>query len=407
MIRLLIYIFPAVVDMILGAIMFLTTVRMAESGASATAVTLLMTTWSLVYMICAFTLSKFITHRNAAWLNIASGIILAFACIGFILIPNINVMYLLIVVVAIANAMFFAPFQIFMKAVEKNQTSGIVRSTALYTFAWSSGIAMGPFVTGYLWTKAGWNLCHTLNALLAILTAIGIHCLKHYADEDTQESDNIRKDNELADNEQLQLPRTECAHNEYDNAPDLAWLAWIGAGMGIFVIMIVRGILPVTGVSLKIPRPQLGIIFALISITQALVGLSFIKSKIWMFRIKPIIIFGIIGSASLFGFAFAKTLFFLYISAICLGVYSGSIFFYFVFHSLVHPTKAPKYIAINEAVVGLVGIIGPLIGGLLVDNFNLPTAYVFGALTISSAMIFKSIIHHRKSFVPNATKCSD
>lgn len=397
MMRLLIYIFPAVVDMVLGAVMFLTTVRMAESGASATAVTLLMTTWSFVYMICAFALSKLITSRNAAWLNIASGMILAIACMGFIVIPDIRIMYLFVVVVAIANAMFFAPFQIFMKAVERNQSSGIVRSTALYTFAWSSGIAMGPFVTGYLWTRAGWNWCHILNATLAVLTSIGIYCLKHYAhpeDEDIRINDDNSSDSyRQSQSEQL----VEC-QDEYAQAPDLAWLAWFGAGLGILVIMIVRGILPITGVSLEIPRPRLGIIFALISMTQAIVGLSFIKSRIWMFRIKPIIIFSLFGAVSLLGFAYAKSLFPLYLSAICAGVYAGAIFFYFVFHSLVHPTKAPKYIAINESVVGLAGIIGPLIGGLIVDSFNLSTAYIFGSAVILLAGIFKAIIHYRNSF---------
>ncbi len=391
MIRLLIYIFPAIMDMVLGSVMFLTTVRMAQSGASATTVTLLMTTWSFVYMVCSFSLSRIITSRNAAWLIIASGLIIAGDSLGFILVPGLYQMYLLVVIVAIANAMFFAPFQIFMKAVEQGRPAGVVRSTALYTFAWSTGIALGPFISGYLWTLAGWNWCHLVNICFALLTVIGIFLLKHHAQPDGQRASSISEKQPASGDES-----TINEFDEYANMPDLAWLAWVGAGLGIFVIMLVRGILPMTGVSLKIPRPQLGTIFALISMTQAIVGLSFIKGKMWMFRVKPIIAFGIVGLLGMIGFAFARHLYFLYISAICLGVYSGAIFFYFVFHSLVHPTKAPKYIAINEAVVGLVGIVGPLFGGLIVDHFSLTTAYLAGAIIIAGAMIFKANVHHRK-----------
>ncbi len=400
--RLLIYVFPALVDMILGSVMFLTTVRMAESGASATAVTLLMTVWSFVYMLCSFFLSRVITSSNAIWFIVFSGVILACVCLGFIVLPNINLMYLLIVIVAIGNAMFFAPFQVFMKSVENGESGkseGIVRSTALYTFAWSTGIAMGPFITGYLWKQAGWNVCFFVNASFALLTSVGIFLLNRYARCSGSVGEGISR----FDSSQVECCSDQAdiadvgSTDEYRDAPDLAWLAWFGAGVGILVIMVVRGILPVTGVSLHIDRPELGIVFALISMTQGIMGLSFIKSRVWMFKIKPIIFFGLIGAGSLFGFAFAKSLLCLYVCAVCLGVYSGSIFFYFVFHSLVHPTKAPRYIAINEAVVGLVGIIGPLVGGVLVDGLGLSSAYIFGGLMILGAMIFKSVIHYRNA----------
>jgi predicted MFS family arabinose efflux permease len=82
-------------------------------------------------------------------------------------------------------------------------------------------------------------------------------------------------------------------------------------------------------------------------------------------------------------------------AAACFGVYSGSFFFYFVFHSLVHPEHAGKYISINEAVVGLAGIAGPLIGGLLAANLSLATPFLLSAGMILAAIGIQAAIHAR------------
>ncbi len=380
MFRFLIYLFPAMMDCVLGAVAFLTTVRMAESGASATKVSLLLTIWSAIYMIGAFALSRIITSQNADKLTIMGAFLLVIVSLGFVIFPHIAMMYVLMVFVAISCALFFAPFQIFMKTVESHYPAGIVRSTALYTFSWSTGIALGPFIAGVVWSRFGWSLPHVINATFAFMTAIGIIILRGYVKPSSAKSSNITVSN-----------------SGYEDRPDFAWLGWLAAGAGIFVVMMVRAILPITGVALSVPKAKLGTVFMLISLTQGLVGLSFIKSKFWMFKVKPIVFLSLFGLLGLLGFAFAESTIFLYISAIGLGIYSGMIFFYFVFHSLVHPEKAPQYIAINESIVGLVGIMGPFAGGLVVDILGLRFAYLLGGMIILFACIFKSTIHYRCS----------
>jgi len=52
-----------------------------------------------------------------------------------------------------------------------------------------------------------------------------------------------------------------------------------------------------------------------------------------------------------------------YCGAAAYGVFSGAIYFCLVFHSLVHPTRSAHYVAVNEAVVGVANITGPVLGG--------------------------------------------
>ena len=47
----LIYVFPAVMDMVLASVLFLTTVWAAQNGASPSQVANLITAWSVVYMV--------------------------------------------------------------------------------------------------------------------------------------------------------------------------------------------------------------------------------------------------------------------------------------------------------------------------------------------------------------------
>jgi predicted MFS family arabinose efflux permease len=80
---------------------------------------------------------------------------------------------------------------------------------------------------------------------------------------------------------------------------------------------------------------------------------------------------------------------------ILFGVYSGSFFFYLVFHAIAHPVRSARYVAVNESVVGIGGILGPLIGGGLSDRFG----FAFSACACTTVLLaitaFQAVIHRR------------
>lgn len=369
------------IDMVIGTVIFVCSVRMAESGATPVAVTAVLTLNSLVYMSSTQLVGRLVSPRNAAGMLIATSLFMTLISAAFIAIPGLKTMYVLIIFQAIALAFFFTPFQVFMKAVDGHREGGIVKSTSLYTFSWSMGMAMGPFISGYLWVAAGWQWCYVVNGLLALMTAIGVFCLKHHAQTDeTNNRENVEPSERA---------------RAYSRMPNLAWLGWICSGAGCVAWSLIRGFFPVTGAYLEIPKPDQGVVMALVLGAQAFSGLFLYKSRIWMYQVWPAALFGITGMTGLLLFALARTTATFYIASILFGAYAGAFFFYLVFHSISHPSRSARYIATNETVVGLAGIIGPFSAGFIAQRTTYSMPYIIAMLLIALALILQVVVHIR------------
>ena len=128
-----------------------------------------------------------------------------------------------------------------------------------------------------------------------------------------------------------------------------------------------------------------------------------------MFRPWPIAGFAVFGLIGLTGFCVSLLpavngvevltvplrIFGLYASTACYGVFSGSFFFALVFHSLVHPHHSARYIAINETVIGICGIVGPVIAGVLADKFGFAAFPSVLIALVTGATVLQFIILKR------------
>ena len=374
MTRFLIYLFPALMDMALMTVIFVATRRLAEGGASATVAMAAPAAWAGAYMIVCPIVGRLVTSRNAAWMLVGSGLVMSALGGACILMPQTWGIFLLMIALAVTTAGFFVPFQVFMKAVEQDRPEGVVRSTAIYTFSWSMGIAAGPFVSSYVWTRYSWQWCHAIEIVVGLAVAIGIVLLRHHS----------RKQPSVPG-----VPSQPVA-NGYRDLPNLAWLGWIAGGAGCLSVAVVRALLPATG---TISREEAGTLIAVFSAVQAIVGLCFLKGRYWMYKPWPVGILGAAGVAGLSLFAGTHQTAGLYLAAVCYGVYCGGIFFYLVFHSLVHPQRHAQYVSINESIVGLTGIVGPLAGGFIADHHGFSMPYVVCAIVVLGGVALQVIVH--------------
>ena len=85
----------------------------------------------------------------------------------------------------------------------------------------------------------------------------------------------------------------------------------------------------------------------------------------------------------------------LYASVMCYGVFSGSFFFGLVFHSLVHPHRSARYVAVNETIVGICGVMGPIMAGALADSFGFAAFPAVLTAMIASVTILEFIVLKR------------
>lgn len=394
-IRLLIYLLPAVIDAVIAQLLFVNAVRAARMGSSALGVAGVVTAWSVVYAVTNPLIGRRVTSRNAARMMIGACLGLALTSTLFIFAPSLPAMYALVSLSGVATAFFFAPFQVFMKAVDTAGGRPLRSSAGLYTFAWSMGFAVGPFISGFLMELgasqtrlAGWQIAYVLGCITALLCAGGILRLKHLVEEDSQPTDAGAS------------PAPTPAHAGEPGMPDLAWLGWVVGGVGTVALTMIRGVFPARAVTfLHLPPSVQGTYFFLMSMTQGLAALALIRSRWWMYQPAPALLFGLAGAAGAVLTGWGAAPLTLYCAGICFGVYSGSFFFYLVFHALAHPENGPRNVTWNEMVVGIGGILGPTVGGLLGDSLHIRAPYGAAAGLVLAAALFQAFMHAR------AAKC--
>jgi MFS family permease len=382
MLRAIIYLFPALADLLLGSFFFITTVRMAESHASAMAVSGLITVWGATYMIFCPLVGRIVTPTNCVRMMVSSCAAMACCAAAFVVFQQLAVLYVIMAAFGAVVAFFFPPFMVFMKAFESTRGHGPAYSAAVYTFAWSLGLATGPFLAGYIWTTAGWQWVCVMDILLACGAGIGIFALRAHAHNApaSRETPAAALGRPLPD---------------YSRMPDLIRLAWLGVGVCMLVIAAVRGLFPSSAAFYSVSKAAQGNTLALIYLAQAAVALLLANGRTWMYRPLPVATFGLVGLAGLvlFGLAHSPALY--YAAAVCAGVYGGASCIYLAFHALVHPSRTGRYVGINEAIVGFTGIIGPAAAGLLADNTTVSVPYFAAALLVGLAVVLQVVVHSR------------
>jgi predicted MFS family arabinose efflux permease len=278
---------------------------------------------------------------------------------------------------------------VFMKAVDQEHESpSVVRATALYTLSWSSGAAAGPFVAGVAWSLTGaWQYGYVYSGASALAVSVGVLTLRRY----TRSRHGIRRQHAAST-----PPPNQTSHDQnYTHLPDLAWLGWVGSGAGMLCFFLINGMFPVTANHWLLPKDQQGMVMALMLSTQALTGLLLGLGRFWMYRRLLVAMFGLCGAAGLVLYAFGQSLEMFCLAAVCFGMYSGSFFFYLVFHAIIHPHRSARYVSINEAVVGVCGFVGPMAGGLLADAKGLAWPYLAAVGLIAVGVPLKVLIHTR------------
>lgn len=382
-----IYIFPFLADCIVGQVLFVGTVRAAQMGYSDTVVTSMLSVWGATYVVACFIFSRLLSQKNAPMLASLGCLVFFVTSLMTPLFSGIGSVAASMFALGIGTGLFFPAFQIFMKDVDSGQDRSVAQSTGWYTLSWSMGLAVGPFVSGYLMElgEHGWKYACYFSSIVSIISAVGIWLLKHHAD-------SHRQGTEKAGEQSLKVDPS----HDFHNAPDLAWLGWIGCGATCLVLCVVRSLFPVMAEKeLFLSESEQGTIFFLLAFTQGIIGLLLCRGTIIMYRAKAVVLFSLTGVIGLICFTMRPdSMWVFYAGATCLGAYSGFSFFYLVFHALTHPSKTIRYISLNEMIVGAAGIVGPLMAGFVATASNsYVVPFVVGAGIIICSMTIQAVVH--------------
>lgn len=349
--RILIYFFPIAINILIGGMFFISAYRFKLAEAPGWIIGATMAAWALVYSVFSLFFSRRLTRKNAPVILNAGCMILTASSVGFLVFDGLYTQFVWILTSGLANACYCAPFQLLMKSVEPDQASaGSARAAGMYTFAWSTGIATGPLLFGWLAPATVFKINILLSLLLWGGASFLIWVIRRKETAATQES-----------------PAEKTAEiNPPSPVQSLAHLGWIMGGVGVFTVCIIRLIWPCRGVELEISQGHIGSSLALVSYVQAVMGLILAHTRNWMRKSMPQWVFGILGVAGLILFAFAPgEAWYFYLAALLYGLYASNFYFLLVYFSIEDTANAAKNVGINEFIVGIISIIAPMIGGVL------------------------------------------
>jgi MFS family permease len=364
--RLFVYLFPVIMNLCNGGAIFIAADRMSRSGASALAVSATTMTWALGYSIASFAIGRVARHFQPARLVSFGALLMTAACIGFIVCPSLPLIYLWTALIAVSAGIYCAPFQAYMDIVAP-ATQSVGQTTALYTVAWSSGVAAGPFIFG---TIHDWRIGFVLCAALSVYTAVGVlfldrHCRRHGL-----------------------LGRAAAAtDDEYAGLPTFIRIAWPIGAVVTFAIAVVRPFEPYKAAAIGLTTTQAAYIMTTVSVMQAATAALLYFSRRWMYRPAALVAFGLAESAGLLLFWKGGTAAELYLAAILTGIGSGAWYNFFTFHAIVDRARATFNASINETIVGIASIAAPWIAGLVASRERPGACFLLAAVLFLATTI--------------------
>lgn len=375
--KFVIYLFPVMINFIASGVFFYVTQRFVDAGASKLLTAMVIPTWAIAYCISNMIIGKIVKPANAARLIVYGGVIIASSALGFIFLNQ--QLFLLLAwtgLLGIGFGFYCSSFQVWCRELEQNSSSGIAMATGKYTMAWSLGFAGGALTFGLLNAVLAFSVCFAVG----VLVAVGVTLIDCYLKKNPVVSVSAA------------APDMPCAADAVvSRFPDYAWVGWIVGGIVSLAVNQLRSMLQVHGdvIGVANNKETMALTLMTVSLVQGTTALFLVKSRIWMYKLLPLMLIALIGAVSMASFCFVNTLTGFLLTAFVYGIYSGCGYFIFVFYALANREKAGRNAAGNEISVSIVGIAGPILGGLLVDLTKIswaPFAMATGAILL--AMIF-------------------
>lgn len=144
-----------------------------------------------------------------------------------------------------------------------------------------------------------------------------------------------------------------------------------------------------------------GMVIFLQNIVQAGVVFLYAKRFRWVYNASIAPFVGLFGVAALLCLYFATRPALFFIAAILFGIYGAGYFYAAVYHSLSHPSKSVRNIAVNEASVGTGFLIGPQLIRLANNPLTLTRPYLFAIMIIAVLMVFQYVFIKKKTAALN------
>ena len=371
-----VYIFPFLMDFSVGAVLFLMVLKAIWMGTSAFKIGILGSLWGLTYFVSCLCLSFFAAEHNSRKYMLGSTFSFIFLAIFIVFSKSLILLFISSILCGLITSFFFIGFQLFMRKITGFPTD---KATGIYTFSWSFGLATGILIQGFIA-----SLSPIVSVLPIIIGCICIIAGLYISEKTLKRTDEVKNtDNPVISNKN-QTPAENFIHI-------YIFIGWINIFMAALLSGGFRFIIPKLVINhFNFSSAESGAIIFLFLGIQGLTGFYLIKlSKIWYkisydLSVKFIFIFSSILMI------FFPYVIILLIFTLIAGIYSGYSFYSSAFYSLNHK-KSGRNISINESLVGMASMLGPIIYGYMLEKnyrYFFSTTAIFILIFIFIEMFF-------------------
>lgn len=372
-----IYLFPFAVDIVVALILFVGRHALAAQGASETVVATIPVAFGLGYTLSGPVMRRIIQPRHARAQMVIALLLVALAAVALAAAERIWVIQLLFVLIPLFFSLFFNAFQSFMLGVSLAHQRSLHSTVGLYTFSWSLGFAMGPFACSLALLFLDWSQTYYVAAVASVLIA---GCVALFRPAPPAPRVSALPAESLPARRPLLIP------------------GWLGLVIGLVGWLLIATYWPVIASIRDVSPSNRGWVEFAWAISLACFGLLISRWQGWHFKPWAVAGFGLLAVGALLVFGSATSMSTYLVASSLMGMFAATTFTFSLLHCMSEPRLAAARVAVNEMMVGVSYLLGPVIAATLHSGaedhglaFNRAAVLLGGAVLIQLILMFRAL----------------
>ena len=362
---------PMMADLLTAMFLFWMNLTAVRLGVPPKLQSLIGGLFAVGYTLSAHFAGRWCTPARATRLLIGDVVLLAAFGTVCLLTTSFPAFLVLAFAVGAVAGHYFVPFQVKMGDVRPFAT--MAWTVAFYQISWGTGYAIGPFLGGWLRAKSSLWLIGTAWLLTVLQVVLVVAADRKHAATSTG---------------------AKPAPHEFSSTVAQRRIGWISifAGCTLFAGLL-STLWPGLGAARGLTDRQIGIGIFVTAIAIPLASLVCARLRRWMAH--PWFLAGLVLASGV-TFALLRWVAAWPASLVCLFLFGASytgVIFHAIYYCNADPVQPGRSVGINETVIGLGSVAGPLLVGWLAwDDPASPRPYLCGLALMVATVLFIPVL---------------